>query len=303
LSAAAHTQQRAVAAALLLVVIWGANFTAQKFVFTLLGPPGFLVARSLLIAAAAALVLAWSRGLQQAPVERAEWPLLLRATLVGPVAQLCVVTWGIHLSTAFSSAVILAVGPVFTLLLLRLLGGERVGGRRWLGVAVAMAGVWIFLSGKVAAGGWAAGLGDVLLLASALLFSLYTVWVTPIVARIGGLQATCWTTLLASPIVLLLSAPFVQGWPFAGLAPLAWAALLYAVLVSAFLGWMLWVWVNAVLGVARCAPLMYLVPPVAGVVAWLLAGETFGPRKLVGAAVILAGVAWTQRAARPADHP
>ena len=103
--------------------------------------------------------------------------------------------------------------------------------------------------------------------------------------------------------MLLLSAPFVQGWPFAGLAPLAWAALLYAVLVSAFLGWMLWVWVNAVLGVARCAPLMYLVPPVAGVVAWLLAGETFGPRKLVGAAVILAGVAWTQRAARPADHP
>ena len=285
------------AAALLLVLMWGANFSAQKFVFTLLGPPGFLVARSVLIAAAAALLLTWRHGTAWPRIERADWPLVARATLARPVGQLVVVTWGIHWSTAFSSAVILAVGPVFTLLLLR--DARRNDRSRTLaGVAVAMAGVWIFLGGKFARGGWAAGRGDLMLLASAVLFSLCTIWITPLVPRLGGVETTCWISLLGSPLVLLMCLPVLAHSPFEGLAWGAWAALLYSVLVSAFLGWMIWTWVNAVLGVGRCAPLMYLVPPVAGVVAWLTMGESFGARKLLGAAVILAGVAWTQRAAR-----
>jgi drug/metabolite transporter (DMT)-like permease len=52
--------------------------------------------------------------------------------------------------------------------------------------------------------------------------------------------------------------------------------------------------VNAVRGVARSAPLLYLVPLVAGVVAWWTQGEAFGPQKLVGAALALAGAAIAQ---------
>jgi drug/metabolite transporter (DMT)-like permease len=64
--------------------------------------------------------------------------------------------------------------------------------------------------------------------------------------------------------------------------------------VSAFLGWLVWGWANAVRGVARTAPLMYLMPPVAGLVAWLLTGERYTGIKLVGAVVTLAGVALAQ---------
>ena len=77
--------------------------------------------------------------------------------------------------------------------------------------------------------------------------------------------------------------------------PLAiWMATLWAVLVSAFLGWMVWGWANAVRGVARTAPLMYLMPPVAGLVAWLVTGERYTAIKLLGAAITLVGVAWAQ---------
>lgn len=71
-------------------------------------------------------------------------------------------------------------------------------------------------------------------------------------------------------------------------------------LVSAFLGWMLWGWVNAVRGVARTAPLLYGVPPVAGLVAWLTVSECYGGPKLAGAALVRGGVAWTQLRT---DHP
>ena len=51
-------------------------------------------------------------------------------------------------------------------------------------------------------------------------------------------------------------------------------------IVSAFLGWLSWGWVNVVRGVARTAPLMYLTPPVAGLVAWALTGERYSAVKI-----------------------
>ena len=54
---------------------------------------------------------------------------------------------------------------------------------------------------------------------------------------------------------------------------------------------MLWGWVNAVRGVARTAPLLYGVSPVAGLVAWLSVGEGVGALKIAGAALALGGVA------------
>ena len=43
-------------------------------------------------------------------------------------------------------------------------------------------------------------------------------------------------------------------------------ALFWALVVCSFVGWLLWTWVNSVRGVARSAPFMYLMPPVAGVI-------------------------------------
>ena len=78
--------------------------------------------------------------------------------------------------------------------------------------------------------------------------------------------------------------------------------MVYAVLISAFLGWLVWGWVNAVRGVARTAPLMYLMPPVAGLVAWAVTGERYTVVKLGGAALTLAGVALAQfTSASPRD--
>ena len=51
-------------------------------------------------------------------------------------------------------------------------------------------------------------------------------------------------------------------------------------------------------GVARTAPLQYLMPVVAGVVAWWATGERFSAFKLGGATLTLAGVALAQFADR-----
>jgi drug/metabolite transporter (DMT)-like permease len=103
-----------------------------------------------------------------------------------------------------------------------------------------------------------------------------------------------YATLLGSAPVVLLSAPAGLSVIWSEVTPMIWLGLGYAVLISAFLGWLVWGWVNAVRGVARSAPLMYLMPPIAGLVAWAVTGERYTGVKLAGAALTLGGVALAQ---------
>jgi drug/metabolite transporter (DMT)-like permease len=82
-----------------------------------------------------------------------------------------------------------------------------------------------------------------------------------------------------------------------------WFGVFWAIAVSSFLGWIVWAWVNSVRGLARSAPLQYLMPPIAGLVAWLTLGETFTGLKVLGAIVALAGIAWAQSGAKAATPP
>jgi drug/metabolite transporter (DMT)-like permease len=299
--AQSRRSRHALWAALVLIVIWGANFSVQKAVFVALQPGGFLFLRYLLLPAAAALLLCWYHGRHWPRVSRADFWALLRLGLAGHLLHVTMVTYGIHWSTAFSSSLILACGPIFTLLILRWHGLETLTRAQIVGVAVAMAGVLVFLSDKLLGAQWRASGGDLTLLVASSFFAYYTVASKPLIERHGGVLVMAYAMLLGSAPVLAISAPAGLAVDWSQVSALVWAGALWAALVSAFLGWLVWGWVNAVRGVARTAPLMYLMPPVAGLVAWALTGERYGAVKLGGAALTLAGVALAQFGSPPRD--
>jgi len=291
----ARPARHALWAALAMVAVWGSNFSVQKAVFAALSPGGFLFVRYLVMPVAEALLLVSRHGRNWPRVPRADLFALLRLGLAGHLLHVGLVTYGIHWSTAFSSSLILAVGPVFTLLILRWQGLEDKLSRGQLaGVALACVGVLVFLSDKLLGGHWQASGGDLTLVVAAAFFSYYTVAAKPLIERHGGVTVMAYATLLGSGPVVLLSAPAGLRVEWGEVQPMIWLGLAYAVLVSAFLGWLVWGWVNAVRGVARSAPLMYLMPPVAGLVAWLVTGERYTGVKLAGAALTLGGVALAQ---------
>lgn len=291
-------QRAALLLALGLILVWGANFSVQKAVFTALSPGGFLFARYLIMPLCAVALL-WQRyGRRWPRLTRGQWWALARLALLGHVLHVGLVTFGIHWSTAFSSSLILACGPVFTLLILRWAGLERLTRAQVAGVAIACAGVLVFLSDKLLGAQWRASAGDLVLLVAAAFFSAYTVAAKPVFERHGGVLVMAYTTLIGAVPLVLLSAPAGLAVDWTAVAPAIWAGLLWAVIVSAFAGWIVWGWVNGVRGVARTAPLLYLMPPVAGLVAWFATGEGYTPIKLAGAAVTLGGVALAQFAPR-----
>jgi drug/metabolite transporter (DMT)-like permease len=297
----AARERRALWAALVLIVVWGANFSVQKQIFAALSPGGFLFVRYLIMPVAAALLLCWQHGARWPLLARSEWLALLKLGITGHLLHVGLVTYGIHWSTPFSSSLILACGPVFTLLILRWHGVERLTRGQVIGVAIASAGVLVFLSDKLLGSAWRASGGDLVLLIAAAFFSYYTVAAKPLIQRHGGVVVMAYATLLGSAPVVAISLPAGLQVDWAAIEPAIWAGTLYAVLISAFAGWMVWGWVNAVRGVARSAPLMYLMPPVAGFVAWALTGESYTAVKLGGAALALCGVALAQYASTPRD--
>jgi drug/metabolite transporter (DMT)-like permease len=297
----ATRQRAALLLALALILVWGSNFSVQKAVFAALTPGGFLFARYLIMPVCAVALL-WQRyGARWPRLPRSQWWALLRLGLLGHVMHVGLVTFGIAWSTAFSSALILALGPIFTLLLLRWAGLEVLTRAQIAGVAVACVGVLVFLSDKLQGGHWQASGGDLILLVAAAFFSAYTVAAKPLIERHGGVLVMTYATLLGSAPMLLLSLPAGLRVDWATLSVAVWAGLFWSVVLATFVGWIVWGWVNAVRGVARTAPLIYLMPPVAGLVAWFATGEGYTAIKLGGAALTLAGVAVAQFAHRPRD--
>ncbi|WP_019430885.1 DMT family transporter [Limnohabitans sp. Rim47] len=285
---------RALLVALVLVVIWGGNFTLQKYLFGLISPGGFLWARYLIMPVCALFLMRWRFGRCLPPLPRKDWMHMAWLGFIGHSLHVGVVTYGIHWSTAFSSSVILACGPIFTLLILRVQGLERLSLPQMAGVALAFGGVLMFLSDKLLGGHWRAGGGDLVLLIAAGLFSYYTVAVKPVMQRHGPVLTMGYATLLGGLPVMLLSVPAGLEADWSSLDFWAWVGLLWSVMVSAFIGWLAWGWINNVRGVARTAPLMYLMPPMAGLFAWALSGEHYTWVKIAGAGVTLLGVALAQ---------
>lgn len=298
---AQRRQRVALWAALGLICVWGVNFSVQKEVFAALSPGGFLFVRYLMLPVAAAALLLWRYGRRWPRLSRADMLALLKLGIVGHLLHVGMVTYGIHWSTAFSSSLILACGPVFTLLILRWHGLEVLTRAQIAGVGVAVAGVLVFLSDKLLGGMWRASGGDLTLLIAASFFSYYTVAAKPMIERHGGIVVMTYATLLGSGPVVAISLPAGLAVDWSAIPLLIWLGIFYAALLSAFLGWLVWGWVNAVRGVARTAPLMYLMPPVAALVAWLLTGERYTWVKLGGAALTLCGVALAQYASAPRD--
>ncbi|MGE5641110.1 MAG: DMT family transporter [Clostridia bacterium] len=289
-------QNWAFAAALGTMVAWGMNFAFIKYTLTVLGVGEFMFLRFLVLPllGLVLLLVAFRGRIAQSWPRREDLPRFVLCAFVGHVLHISAVTYGMNLSTAFSSSLVLTCQPLFTLAMLAAIGAERLRRQQIAGTLVAFAGIVLFLSDKFAAGFSRAGLGDLTLLVAGAAFSAYTVLSRKIADRYGPLILLSYTLLFAAPVMLLATFPFALEMRAERFGPAILGALFWALVVSSFVGWLLWTWVNSVRGVARSAPFMYLMPPVAGLVSWLTLGETFTWLKIGGAVVTMAGVAWAQ---------
>lgn len=283
----------AVVAALLVVVIWGTNFVFVKAAFR-----EFELGTFLFLRYAGMIVLAWAvvavvhRHREATPIfiRREDCPRVLLSGLLGFSIYISLSMIGLHYTTAFSNALLLATAPLFAVLLLWRSRQETTGAAQLPGMLLAFAGVALFLSEKVNGGAGIASLGDLISLASAFFFAAYTVVNTPLLKRYPARIVTAWTLSIGALPVLLVSAPALWTQAWSDVTMLGWSVMLWSIVLPIYVAWTVWAWVSHRDGVGRTSLFIYLVPIVGGITAWLLLGEGFGPQKIAGATLTLTGL-------------
>lgn len=187
--------------------------------------------------------------------------------------------------------------PLLTVALAALLLREKVGPRRWLGVALGMAGVLVAIRPPFITGAGAAHPAYLLPLGSAVLFAFYQI-LTRRLSALDDPRTTILHTGLAATLATSLMLPFV--WVPPSLAD--WGLLAAIGLLGGVSHGML------VLAYARApasvlAPLSYSQLIWAGVAGFMVFGDIPDRWTLLGAAVILGGGLLTVWPGRRPPHP
>lgn len=232
------------------------------------------------------------------------WPLLpgrlprgrdLLRTLVmgavvftlGPFLQI----GGIQRSLASDASILLALDPLVSTLGAALFLHERIPGRRWLGFALAVAGVALMslwhrdapLPGLAA---------NLLILLSFTTEAAWSVMGKPLIHRWGILKVTTLALAAGSTLNLLLLVPRAPDHlaRFAALPPGSWAALAILGMVLTSLGYSIWYLVIREAPVSVASMTIYLQPILGTIMACTLAGESLLAGHAWGALLILAGL-------------
>jgi drug/metabolite transporter (DMT)-like permease len=134
------------------MVAWGMNFAFVKHVLDHLGVGAFLFVRfaALPLLGLVLLAVVFRGHIRKSVPRREDWGRFVACALVGHTVHIAAVMYGMSLSTAFSSSLVLMSGPLFTLMILAALGAERLRVRQVAGTLVALAGIGLFLSDKFA---------------------------------------------------------------------------------------------------------------------------------------------------------
>ena len=275
----------------LFVLLWSTGFIAAKYGLPFAPPLTFLLYRFALVATLM-LFVAMGTG--------AVWPKTWTQ-----VAHIAVSAWlvhGIYLGGVFvsiaggmpagTSAMLVGLQPILTVLLARLWFGERVITRQWLGLLLGLAGVYFVVRNKL---GFSGDLGFLIPSLLALLgISIGTLYQKRFCSRVdlrsGAVIQFAACALLYLPLCLIFEGNEVR-WTPEFIFALGWSVVVLSVGAISLLYWLLRH--GAAANVAR---LFFLVPAVTAVEAWLLFAETLDSLAVAGMVLIALGVAL----ARPA---
>lgn len=289
-------------ALLITVVIWGLNFPIIKVA---LGPmPPFVVNALRFTVSAAVLGVLYAVKLRTRPggfwgPMRAHGRTIIGLGLLGYVGYQFLFIVGVNATSAGSASLIVSSSPVWTAVLARVLGFERVPLGAWGGLALSVAGTALV----VLAGAGAVSLtedtlfGNGLLLVGAVAWAGYTVLSRPILETdVSATGLAFFGILIALPLLWGLGLTEWGEVAWADVDGWVWAALVFSGGLSTGIAYALW---NAgVRGVGPSQAAIYnnLVPVVALASGALLLGERVTLYQLLGGALIIGGLMLMRRA-------
>jgi drug/metabolite transporter (DMT)-like permease len=285
---------------LLLVVstvVWGGLHPISKLLLLSgLTPSHIALARMAFAALTVFLVALLSGRLARLRRHRPRELLSVAAIgLAGYFVSIFLSLNGLTYLPAATNSLLANTSPLFVALFSPLVLRERPSRRALLGLAAGFAGVAILAGSRESAAGEVVLLGVLLSLTAAATWALYTAlgrWST---ARLDPVLVTLISAAVSTPPLLAVAALEGRLDLLAAAEPLAWAGLAWLGVIGTGLTFLIWTAALRRLKAASVAVFSYLIPVFAVLFSWLILGEQPTPAFLLGAALVLVGVAAAQR--------
>jgi len=292
-----------------VVVIWAINFIAAKIGLRSFPPltmasfrvcaaglviiPFYLGVRRMRLAAFAKTDSALGRGFTRRDV----WTFLYLGFFGVSVNQFCF-TLGLHYTSVNHSAVIVGMGPIYTLILAVLLRLERATWHKAVGMTIAFTGIAVLASEHGISAHSASLLGDAITMTGSVGFAIYAVLGKRVSGEYDALTMTAYNHFAGALILLPLAVH--QAWMLHATGNWravqweAWAAILYMGLFGSAVAYLLYYWLLRYLEASQLSAFTYLLPVLATILGILTLGEKGSWMELVGGALALGGVYWTE---------
>ncbi len=229
--------------------------------------------------------------------------LFLESLLGNVLFSLCMLA-GVQRTSAVSAGVILSFTPMAVALLSRWWLGERVAGRTWLGIALAVGGMALLgAEGRLTAAddagaAWStSAVGNLLILAAVVCEASYAVIGKRLTRSLSPRRITALINLWGWVLMTPLAWAALQAFNPAALNLGHWSALLFYAL-AASVG-TVWLWMTGLQRVpaSQAGVFTAMLPLAACTVAWVL-GEAPSPLQWFALGLTLAGIAvsnWIRR--------
>jgi drug/metabolite transporter (DMT)-like permease len=132
------------------------------------------------------------------------------------------------------------------------------------------------------------------MLSCAMLWSIYSVSLRPLVVKYGYLQCTSMAMMAGAAPLTLVSIPSLMNQTWGTIHPWAWGALLFSAGAAIALAFTIWNYGIRRIGNARTSSYSNLTPVFGVVVAWLFLKEHPAMGQLVGMGAIFVGIFLTR---------
>lgn len=264
---------------------WACAFISIRAAVAHLSPAHVALARYLVASLVLLPLWLWRRP----HIAARDFPIIFVMGLCGFTFYNLALNAGESTITGGAAALIASTIPIFTTLGAVLFLGERVPRAAWAGIWVSLGGVFLIALGEK--GGLGFSSGAILVTLAALCAAVYGLLQKRLVTRYHSLDLT--TAAIWCGTVSLL--PFGNGL-LTELRAAPASATLNVIFLGVFpgaIGYVLWSYALSQMPVARLMSFLYLVPAISIALGWFFLGEWPAKISLVGGAIALGGVVWT----------
>lgn len=238
--------------------------------------------------------------LRQHRLERLQGHQLIPVVLMGLTGiltyNICFFT-GLQLTTASRASLIVTTNPAVIALGAAVLFGDKLTVRKVLGIVMALSGAAVVIARGNPLAILLQGLGpsDLWLIGCIVSWSLYTLANKQAVKSLSPLAATTYACFVGTPLLLplALSEGLLTTWQT--VTPAAWLGLLFLGSLGTVLAFYWYAEGLRVLGAARAAIFISLIPVAAVILAALVLHEPLSPVLFWGGGLVVAGVTLTNR--------